>query len=407
MSRGMLFTTGIARTGGGLLAHILSAHPEVRCARNPYLTLFKSLRDAIARDLGPGLAAEVAASEPISDHYFSASGLALLDAIQGSDLEVPFDERGWDEFLGLSRARAELEAADLAVHLERLRAHTYKEMIQNAVDAVATIRGPGRELAWAGFHEQWIIEFFVPLARAFHDARFIGIVRDPRAVVASFRGMARTDPTQDVHALSLVRHWRKLVACATQCKTDPELSDKCLFIDYESLVTGPYDGIKKLCAFLDVPFDDRMVDAGNFIDPASGRPWRGNSSFEEDLSTIAATGVARWREELDEDCIAAVELLAQHEMERLGYETTTGPGSRESVERATAYLFHESGRYSNWRTDLGDPVQDLGVEMLRRALLEGHLPAAPEALVRGCFLFESAFDYLTTPSNEVQELLWT
>ena len=45
-----LFVTGTTRSGGTLLARALSAHKEIMVASDPYLEMFRSLRNAIVRD---------------------------------------------------------------------------------------------------------------------------------------------------------------------------------------------------------------------------------------------------------------------------------------------------------------------------------------------------------------------
>jgi len=68
-------------------------------------------------------------------------------------------------------------------------------------DVVKQIRKATRR-KWVGMKEVWIIEFLTPLARAYPEARFIVIMRDPRAVIASMQALARSDPSQLAHTIA-------------------------------------------------------------------------------------------------------------------------------------------------------------------------------------------------------------
>ena len=78
---------------------------------------------------------------------------------------------------------------------------------------VSRARSPEDPLDWVGIHENWTIDFFIPLARAFPNAKFYIVIRDPRAVFSS--NSREQDKSLVGHIVSYARCHRKLMACAS------------------------------------------------------------------------------------------------------------------------------------------------------------------------------------------------
>ena len=93
-------------------------------------------------------------------------------------------------------------------------------------------------MAWAGFNDNWTVEFFPLLARLIPDAKFMLHLRDPRAVVNSSE-FAEPDPAKRPTVISFARHLRKYLAFATALPSDPFLRDRLLLTWYESCVENP------------------------------------------------------------------------------------------------------------------------------------------------------------------------
>jgi hypothetical protein len=382
-----LFGTGLARSGGGLYSSVLSTHPEMMVAICPYLELYRSFRNAVFRRLGADAIRVVPPEAPIQDYYFSDERLRLLDAVLAADLDVPFDSSEWEAFHRRSVARGDLEAADLTPNYVQLRGATYREMFSNAQRIVADARDAGGR-TWVGFHEAWIVEFFPALARSFPDARFLIMLRDPRATVNSMLGVRRIDPTQVVQVLSYARHWRKYVALALRYRDDPLFKGRVHVTSHDRILTRTEEAVRDLCTFFAVPYDARMIDSRNFIDYSTKATWKGNSSFEEKTEGISAHRAARWKSTLDRIVLETIEWLCGPEMRLAGYEplstSATDPSPSDEI---VAYLIRESAAPSNWRSDLGNPLQDVGFELLRRRLIGPAGEVADESVLRRCFLF--------------------
>jgi hypothetical protein len=381
-----IFGTGLARSGGGLYSSLLTAHPQMMVAICPYLELFRSFRNAVFAKLGPAAQSVVPPKAPLQDYYFSDERIRLLDAMLAADLDLPFDQGQWELFHQTSVARADLEAADLTPHFARLRGATYKEMFANALRIIGDTRDANRR-KWVGFHEAWVIEFYPALARAFPDARFLVMLRDPRATVNSMLGVRRIDPSQLVQVISYARHWRKYVALAHHSRDDPLVAGRIHVTSHDRILTKSEEAVRDICTFFEVPYDPRMLDSGNFVDFTTKATWKGNSSFEEKTEGISAHRASRWRTTLPAIVLDTVEWLCGPEMRLVGYETLTAHATApEPSEDIIDYLIRESAAPTNWRSDFGDPMRDVGYELFRKRLLGPAGDAAPADVLRRCFL---------------------
>lgn len=186
-----LFIFGVARSGTNLLTHALDAHPYCTIALDPLMPLFKAWRNAIARQQTDRLYRPFDPSSAFQDYYFDADGAALLDAMLGADAGLPLSAT--TQLQEAVRARAALESPELAAAFSGWSGETVAELFDAALAIIADqARACGKhDLAVAGIKELWTVEFALPLARAFPDARFLIIHRDPRAVVASLVAMMR------------------------------------------------------------------------------------------------------------------------------------------------------------------------------------------------------------------------
>lgn len=391
-----LFLTGIARCGGNLLGRMIGAHPEVRVAMDPFLELYRSLRNAVVRtSLRPDQRAAFAPSAPFSDYYFTEDRIALLDAILAATLDMEFESSEWDSFLATASARGALECPDLSSRYDRLRSRTYRGIFDRGLDLIRDGRN-GNGCAWIGTKEVWVTEFLPALARAYPDARFIILLRDPRAILHSHVGGARIDPAAAASLLSYARHWRKTAACAIRFGADAALSDRVLVCTYERLVREPRAAAEEICRFLDLPFHTRMMDTSSYRDARTGGVWNGNSSFQPVTQGFESDRADQWVSRLDPGAIALADFVCGPEMGAFGYARRPA-GPADPAIAAVDAIFDNHRRceeYCNWRTDFADPQQDAGYELFRDSLLRSSPAALDPATVRRSFLFTEVFERL-------------
>jgi hypothetical protein len=387
-----IFIFGIARGGTNLIARMLDAHPQVAIALDPLMPLFKHFRNAVVRHTAPAaIASRFDSASSFQDFYGDADGPPLLDLMLVADLELPLAQ---DELAALRQSiaeRASLESRDLPARLARLEGVTYAGLVSNALAIVADMLG-GSSLRYAGVKEVWTIEFIPALARAFPNARFIIIERDPRAILASISAMARRDPSQAAHPISYLRHWRKNVVLARHFERAPELAGRLDLIKYEQLAAKPKEGIDAICRTLGLQFDSAMLTLEEATDHLTGGRWRGNSSYQAESGRITDASIARWREELPPAAITAVDFYCGPEMQLAGYAVSGKLTGSDEVVRYTVAAGTEPGK---WRSDTGDLVADLGLEALRHHLLASPGDIPPD-LARRCFLLPWVADEIVT-----------
>jgi hypothetical protein len=360
-----LFVTGPARSGSTLLARLLDASPLARVASDPFFPLYRSLRNGLLRAAGIDA---LPPSAPLQDWYFTDERIRMLDAIQAADLEAPLAPGELEELRAATAARAEHEAPEIVPHLGGLRGATYRELYDSALAVVAHTR-PGAQVV--GTKEVWTIDFVAPLARAYPEARFVVIERDPRAILASLEALAARDPTQAAHPLSYARHCRKYAAFAYRLRDDPRVHA----VRYEDLVRDPEPATRALCRFLSLPFDAGMLDLA----------WPGNSSFQAATAGVDATLAERWRGQLAPAQLALAELVCWPELGLSGYDRTGADGS------VREHLDESDGWPVSWRSDLGDPARDHACELERARLLR---EGGDAAAIRRAFLFEDVYEAL-------------
>ena len=368
-----LFVFGLARSGTNLLARMLDRHPDVTVALDPFLPLFRSLRNAlVATRAADVVKRRFSPDAPFQDYYFDPAGPALLDLVLAAQAEVSL---GREELAVLRRKAAEraaLESPALGARMARLAGNDYGELLRSGLDIVASEK-PG--VRWAGSKEVWVLEFVPLLARVFPEARFFAVERDPRAIVASLLAMAKKDPTQAAHPPSYLRHWRKQVALSHHFGRDPFLRGRFRSISFERLATQPEDEARRLCDDLDIDFHPEMLRL-------SADGWKGNSSFDHEGKDIYSGTVDRWRQVLPERVVQAADYLCGPEMALTPYRPATAP----KAEEALAYLQEAGQQSGSWRSDSGDLLSDFGGEMVRQTILES-TETFGEVLVRRCYLF--------------------
>ena len=388
------FVTGIARSGTNLIGRMLAQHRDFAFAMDPYLPVFKWFRSGVADQMrklgGLAITEPIPPAAPLDDYYFHGERQQLMEMIRIADFHLPFDDANWPLLQKDLEGRAIHESADLVPYFSELKAPTYASIWQAGMNLVAKHRGRGIPL-WVGVKELWCVEFIPHLVTAFPSAKAVIIVRDPRAVVASMLRMGEDDETQQAQILSYVRHWRKLAAFALILRTMPVMADHLIVIRYEDLVKEPEEKAHELCRFFGISYDPAMLNVAAFYDPSTKATWKGNSSFRSTVMEIDADLANRWETYLPEPTMRLIDFLAGADMRLFGYEPRTGtiPGSEADIP--VEAFAGKYGVQASWRSDSGDPLLDLGLEIVRRSLLASRKRPNLD-LIKRCFLFEQVYE---------------
>ena len=155
---------------------------------------------------------------------------------------------------------------------------------------------------------------FIPqIFQRFPRAKILLTLRDPRAILAAQIALEKTRRTREFSIYYCVSHWLQAAELALRARAGelPALTTR-----YEDLVADPETTMKRVCDFLGISFDRRIVLRPTKV----GKHWGGNSATEREFSAITAERAKSWRKELSEDEIGWVEWHCRDLMEPLGYE---------------------------------------------------------------------------------------
>ncbi len=151
------------------------------------------------------------------------------------------------------------------------------------------------------------VSVFPQLVDMFPDAKLILALRDPRAVVASMKEVARRHRTKGETPPHFVRDVRTSALevvrlLNTGFEALEAAPDRVLPIYYEDLVTDPEGSARRLCTFLDLPFASDMVrvEEAAFDNPKGAAAdevsfWYTREEFDR---PIATDRLDAWRERL-------------------------------------------------------------------------------------------------------------
>lgn len=397
-----LFSTGTARGGTGLVAHMLSAHSAVRIASDPLLALYKSLRNAAVRASTQANVQAFDIESPLGDGYFTDERRTVLELVEQADLNMALDGAEWPELKRVLKKRAQLASADLAPYMETLAGSTYREAFENSFAMIEQVRRGAEPLAWVGIHDNWTVEFFLPLARAFPEARFVIVIRDPRAVFNS--NLKEPDQSKVTRLVSYARCHRKLMAFATYFQTLPIFKNRLFVLRYEDLTTEPERFCQSLCAFLNIDYQPGMLDTTTYVNYATGGVHDGLSNFEPNAQGFVPARIDRWKKHLSPEQVDLMDWLCGPEMALFGYSTERVRPADPAPASCLPTLIDEMARPSSWRVDFADPIRDYGFELFRRDVLNRRpdLGAATDDVLKRCFLFPEVFVRLTAKAGDAK-----
>lgn len=157
------------------------------------------------------------------------------------------------------------------LHLRYLRVHVQSEYTRLSLDALGLGRADLRYLLWdrylhallVGSDKSILVEkspsnlyIFADLLSCWPDARFVFLRRHPVSIVKSIAD-AR-DGRDESQATDLVVRVVRLMEDALQAVPDSEV------VRYEDLTVDPEAVCRRLCGFLQVPYEPSMLAYGRF-----------------------------------------------------------------------------------------------------------------------------------------------
>jgi hypothetical protein len=149
------------------------------------------------------------------------------------------------------------------------------------------------------------------LKKNYPQAKFVVVLRDPRAAVSS---LIRSN-VHHSNALFAARRWQRDMGDGVKLKQDYP-GDVCL-LRYEDLICTPEESLRQVCTFLEIEFEPEMLEYHKTgTTEYSGYYAQIHEKLNEapDKSRIDA-----WRKHMTPPQIAVVESICGDLMESLGY----------------------------------------------------------------------------------------
>lgn len=375
MSDAGLFVTGAYRSGTTLLDKILSNHPKMKVASQPFPFLLFHLKNRFYQSLG------IERIYPLT-HLFQEEDYRVGDftrflqdyRLDDTEVQGVFnDMKGyfghWTP--GISEFIPKMKGGDL------------KEVLNGLlVQLKSVFNSPNA--AVMGFKEIFGEEYIPYLLD--HGYSVILIIRDPRSIIASLnygKGNYYTGEIRPV--LHTVRSWRKSVAFGLEYQSHPNL----LFIRFEDLINNFSDSLDKMSYLLNIEHfkEDTFIDG---IHDQFGNPWHGNSSFTGH-NTVSRTSLDKYKLLLDPATVSYIESTCMPELKLLNYETTISD-EHEAIENINSYIEPFEIKRTDFSRDYSYSTEARNLESTRLNLLSGGF--SNDADIENWFIFKNVFEQL-------------
>jgi hypothetical protein len=304
-----VFIVGCPRSGTTLLRRIVDAHPDV----------------AITKET----------------HWI----VRLLEGEHAASADAPVTPELLARLLSHRRfARLELDPRSLERRVARDEPVSYTEL----VTAVYDLYGERRGKRLVGDKTPRYVRHMPTLHGLWPQARFVQLIRDGRDVCLSVRNwdkdnrfVTRISTFEEDPVSTIALWWEQLVRLGREAGAELP-AELYLEVRYERLVADPAEECRKLCDFLGLPYDERML-----------RFHEGRTRDDPGLDAKSAwrpitPGLRSWRTEMAEGDVERFEAVAGDLLDELGYPRGAPEpvaGARRHAERARDSYAREAGRH--------------------------------------------------------------
>lgn len=198
----------------------------------------------------------------------------------------------------------------------------YRRLLLSLVNAYAKTQDRKEWQFWID-HTPENIQVPLTLMRIFPEAKFIHLVRDPRAVCASLLSVDWGFYSAGKAAL----YWAQKISYGQAFER--AFPDKCIRVYYEDIVAAPEKAMKDICGFCGIEFSSSVLSGGGFRLPDYTKKQHKLVGLKPDPCRLNA-----WKESLDAWQIAEIEELIGDLMELVGYKKfVSGRLSRRALTK--------------------------------------------------------------------------
>jgi hypothetical protein len=168
------------------------------------------------------------------------------------------------------------------------------------------------------------------------EAKFLHMVRDPRAVHASMSARRRRGDTYFTESpWKNAWQWNSWVRSGLRWSRD--FPGRCLELQYEQLVESPKQTLSSVCEFLEIPFEERML---SHYEHTTETALIGTDNIDRYLKRdFSLDCIDAWKERCTSRELRIVEGLTGEMMRELDYAPTQNSASPPRASTIACYRF--------------------------------------------------------------------
>lgn len=333
-----LFTTGMFRSGTTLLARMLNSHSNIVLAADVLLEFIKSFRNELYLQNGVLINK---LNRPLEDH-FKSNFHNLKKILEEKNFDLTIKHTNLTELTERTRQFSTTSSELFGKNLKAFEGKKFSDILYQLLKNIDTTYGK-KNASVLGFKSVWSEQYVAPFLNQFpKKGKALFIIRDPRAVFASnFVKPSHLYPIE-----FLTKQWRKSVVFATlYSKIIPNLTEKCLIIKYEDLVSKSNTTVKKITDFLNLDFEEDMLNPSLYKN-GKNKQWIQNTSHGISHQQLTTSSVEKWKDIFDEKTQRFIEYSCFPEMQLMGYKTNLV--NIDNLDESIQYPMDNSSNTAEW-----------------------------------------------------------
>lgn len=314
-----VFVIGNPRSGTTMFRLALTAHPQISIPpENPFLV-----------------------------KLFARFG--RIRSFQQAQLDELFQAMSKEPVSFFERWKVDVESVREV--LAQSQGSTFAEIVARLYQAYPRIEAT-KTFIWGDKNTAYF-QYINILSWLYPKAKFIHLVRDGRAVLASYQALNKRKqenesvrfpvlPSQPIVAAT---RWISAVQTIEQAFSKKR-KDQCVTVRYEDVVCDFENEMTKVCKFLNVDYESDMVNFHKLNEKHSLEPREYDSWKWRTRKPITAERVDDWKKSLSDSDIARFERIAETQLTKFGYHLLSDKLSLSFDDRIT--WLKESSNLS-WR----------------------------------------------------------
>ena len=156
-----IFITTTARSGGNLVARMLSAHDKIEIAVDPFLETFKYLRNILLKNVFRQ--SHLDYKTPFFDYYFNKTFPKAVKILNEASLLHPINKNDLNVLKFKQKQRLLIQCPELIKFLDQENPKNIRSLLQKGFQAILRSRGV-KSCSYVGIKDSWIIELFPALS---------------------------------------------------------------------------------------------------------------------------------------------------------------------------------------------------------------------------------------------------